>query len=128
MADKDINELHLNLNTELNLISQWIKSNKLKLNVSKTNYIFFQNRSIKKHLPPLQLEGETISQVCHTKFLGVRIDENLNWRFHIDDVFLEISKICGIMYKIRHNLTTESLISIYYTLCYTYGQAHGHHF
>ena len=29
-----------------------------------------------------------------------------------------VSKRCGILYKIRYNLTTEALISIYYTLCY----------
>ena len=41
LADKDINSLHFHLSTELNSVSQWLKSNKLKLNVKKSNYIFF---------------------------------------------------------------------------------------
>lgn len=41
LADKNMNLLHTNLITELNKINVWIKSNQLKLNVSKTNYIFF---------------------------------------------------------------------------------------
>lgn len=118
LTDKDITSLHSSIHTELKLINQWIKCNKLKLNVSKTNYILFQNRSIKNILPPLQLEGTTLNQVHHAKFLGVRIDENLNWKLHIDDISLRVSKVCGILYKIRHTLTTDALISIYYTLCY----------
>lgn len=118
IADKDITSLHLHFSSELKSVSQWLKSNELKLNVKKTNYIFFQNRSLKNYLPPVQLEGESLTQVSHTKFLGVRIDENLNWKFHIDDVCLKLSKLCGVLYKIRNNLTAESLLSIYYTLCY----------
>lgn len=26
--------------------------------------------------------------------------------------------MCGILYRVRHQLTTESMLSIYYTLCY----------
>ncbi len=118
IADKDITSLHLHLSSELNSVSQWLKSNELKLNVKKTNCIFFQNRSLKNYLPPVQLEGESLIQVSRTKFLGVRIDENLNWKFHIDDVCLKLSKLCGVLCKIRNNLTAESLLSIYYTLCY----------
>ena len=93
-------------------------SNKLKLNISKTTYILFQNRSVKYSIPPLVLDGEIIKQVNYTKFLGVNIDQNLNWKYHIDHVCLKLSKITGILYKVRHNLTTEAMISIYYTLCY----------
>ncbi len=41
LADKNIHSLYLNLCTEIPKINNWIKSNRLKLNVSKTNYIFF---------------------------------------------------------------------------------------
>ena len=43
LADKDIHNLHSNLSTELNLVYNWIKVNRLKLNISKTNFILFQN-------------------------------------------------------------------------------------
>ena len=42
ISDKSLNTLHLNLNSELQHISQWMKSNKLTLNVTKTNYIYFK--------------------------------------------------------------------------------------
>ena len=50
--------------------------------------------------------------------MGVIIDENLNWKNQIQSVCLEFSKICGILYKVRHKLTIDALRSVYYSLCY----------
>ena len=47
LADKDINSLHFHLSTELNSVSQWLKSNKLKLNVKKSHYIFSRTGLLK---------------------------------------------------------------------------------
>ena len=118
LKDKNIVSLHANLNLELDQIKTWVQSNKLILNITKTNYILFQNRSIKKSIPPIMLNGEILKKVNQTQFLGVIIDENLNWKSHIDHISLKISKVTGILYRVRHNLTSDALLSIYYTLCY----------
>ena len=118
LADRDMLSLHRSLTNELELVNEWIKINKLKLNISKTNYTLFQNRSLHYQLPPLLLEGNTVNCVTHTKFLGVHIDCNLNWNYQINDVFFKLSRMNGILYKIRNHLTVEALLSIYYTLCY----------
>ena len=115
ISDKNLHSLHRNLMSELQKVKLWVQANKLKMNISKTNFILFQNRSIKNSIPPVCLDEEIIKQVSHAKVI---IDENLNWKTHIDKICLKISKLKGILYKIRHNLTTESMISIYYTLCY----------
>ena len=72
-------------NRELAKLSQWFRANKLSLNVKKTNYILFGN----KHLPPIEalnvsIDGNSLQRVISTKFLGVFIDEKLNWKIHID--------------------------------------------
>lgn len=118
MKDIKIDTLHETVATELKNVDIWIKSNNLKLNVNKTNYIFFQNRSVKHVFPTILLNDEQLNQVSTTKFLGVIVDANLNWKMHITEVGLKISKIIGILYRIRHNLTEESKMSIYYTLFY----------
>ena len=79
--------LHNNLSTDLEFINQWIKINILKSNISQTKYISFQKRFLHNSLPPLTIEGETLTSMNHTKFLGVQIDENFNWKFQINDVF-----------------------------------------
>ena len=118
MKDTNILTLHEIVTTELNNIDLWIKSNNLKLNVNKTSYIFFQNRSINHVFPNLLLNNEQLTHVHSTKFLGVRIDENLNWKIHINEICLKLSKLTGILYRVRHNLTEEAKMSIYYTLFY----------
>lgn len=118
IADKNLFNLHSNLTTELGNISKWIKDNKLRLNISKTTYILFKNRSINYHMPAVFLEDEQLQCVSHTKFLGVHIDENLNWNHHINEIQLKLSRISGILYKVRNSLTIEAMLSIYYTLCY----------
>ena len=39
LADSNINALHSSAESELKRVSQWINDNKLKLNISKTNYM-----------------------------------------------------------------------------------------
>ena len=38
LSKKDLHKLVLEMNTELDLISEWLKANKLTLNAEKTNY------------------------------------------------------------------------------------------
>ena len=116
--DRDLFNLHKNLQTELEFINLWVQANSLTINTSKTNYILFQNRSLNYQMPPLFMEGNIVKNVTHIKFLGVHIDKNLNWSYHINDVYSKLSRMCGILYKIRNHLTTEALLCIYYTLCY----------
>lgn len=118
LDDKNINSLHININNELNSINMWLKHNKLRLNITKTKYIIFQNRSVTTNMPPITLEGKVLERVSYTKFLGVVIDQNINWKYQINSVANKLSRICGILYRIRNSLTQEALISIYYTLCY----------
>lgn len=118
LSDNDLHVLHSNLSTEMGHISQWLRFNKLNLNITKSNYILFQNHTLRNTMPPLYFNGQTISNVKHTKFLGINIDEHLNWKYHIAVVCDKLSKSCGILYKIRNLLTKEALISIYYTICY----------
>lgn len=120
MINKNLNNLHTSLNNEFSHVHQWIKHNGLKLNVSKTNFILFQNRSVHQPLPPVVLDGERIERVEHIKFLGVHIDEHLGWNHHIKEVCLKLSMTCGILYKVRKQLTPDAMLSIYYTLAYSF--------
>ncbi len=63
------------------------------------------------------MEAE-LNRVSSTKFLGVIIDENLNWKKHIQSVCSNLSKSCGILLRIRYNVTSEALRSLYHSLCY----------
>ena len=98
------------------------RANKLSLNVQKTNFILFGN----KKLPfgdgnfKLTIDGTEIERVKSTKFLGVLIDEKLNWIAHTNHVSLCISKALGILYRVRNALPNRLLLMLYYTMIYPY--------
>ena len=61
-----------------------------------------------------------LKQVENCKFLGVIIDENLTWKQHILYITDKIAKSTGILSKIRHYISNNLPITLYYTLIYPY--------
>ena len=60
----------------------------------KTKYMVFKcKRSVEAQItqPGLYIDNEVLEKVPVTKFLGVYIDENLDWTEHIDFVKKKIS-------------------------------------
>jgi len=74
-------------NVELDKRSEWFKSNRLSLNSKKTNYILFSPKyKCRQQLInsfTIQIDGKTIDRVENARFLGVYIDEKLQWNEHI---------------------------------------------
>ena len=103
MSDKNIINLYTKMNIELEKVSAWFKANKLSLNVSKTKYSLFhqtvKKKNIPTNLPFLQINNINIERNTITKFLGVLIDENLNWKAQLANIESKISKSVGILYK-----------------------------
>ncbi len=78
----NVNNLNIVVNSELDKLNKWFIINKLSLNVSKTNYILFGNRKLHSDLD-IKIHNDKITRVSETKFLGVWIDEKLNWKRHV---------------------------------------------
>ena len=55
-----------------------------------------------------------------TKFLGVLLDQHLSWKYHLNHVATKVSKPIGIISKACFFLSSKSLLSLYYTLVYSY--------
>ena len=49
----------------------------------------------------------------HVKYLGLMIDSNISWKFHIESICHKISKSIGIIAKIRHYVLRHVLLSEY---------------
>lgn len=80
--------------------------------------MLFQNRSLSHNLATVSIDSKTINRVQSTKFLGIVIDERLNWKTHIFQVGINLCKTCGSLYRIRQKHTTNAMLTVYYTLCY----------
>ena len=104
------------LNAELSKISDWLAANKLSLNVSKTKLMIFHSDKKKVLYPKLFINNSEIERVDSFNFLGLQLNHNLNWTKHINYISLKMSKIIGIIYKLKSVFPTAILRSIYNTL------------
>ena len=114
-CDNNINELVQLTNDELNKLHTWFAVNRLSLNVSKTNYMIFGNRSVKKHIS-LKVNNEEIDRVEVTTFVGVLIDAKLTWKNHISLVKFKLSKCCAIMYRANFVIGKHGMLILYNSL------------
>ena len=116
-----LKELELRINRELQNVSDWLKLNKLSLNIDKTHFIIFKRpRKIIDYEPCLYIDSIPISRVKETKFLGVFIDEHLTWHRHVNYISSKIAKGIGILHKARKFLNKQTLHQLYYTFIYPY--------
>ena len=56
----------------------------------------------------------------HVKYLGVLLDSHVSWKYHIDNVALKISRIIGVITRLRHLVPFTTLLSIYRSLILPY--------
>ena len=115
--NQNFTDLEKTTNMELAKVDNWMKTNKLTINYDKTNYIIFtkQDKNVEFKL---QMNSNTIQMVQETKYLGVIIDANLNWKSQIQTVKTKLSRACYIMSKIKHYVDSGTLKMIYYSLIF----------
>ena len=115
---KNLQHLQNMVNQELLKLCDWLRTNKLSLNVKKTNFVMFRPRQ--KQLPfvpkirlidnsnnPFELE----SKDC-MKYLGILIDSHMSWNQHINYISQKISRTVGIIAKLRHYVPRGTLLNI----------------
>ena len=68
------------LSNELDKLSVWFAVNKLTLNVSKTNFMVFGNSKQRNTILQVSIKNCNIKRVYVTNFLGILIDDRLNWK------------------------------------------------
>ena len=105
------------VNKGLKHVKRWLDSNRLSLNISKTNYIIFHSSA--SSVPTdisIKIGKKQISRVKYIKFLGVLLDEHLDGRYHIAKLSKKLVRTCGIFFRIRYLLPTATLITLYNAL------------
>ena len=93
-------------------VADYFLRNKLMLNLAKTLLVNL-NAIKKSSQQEIILQNDAISQKTSLKYLGVRIDEKLNFNRHILELFAKLSKFSGLFYKLRSILTTAQLLVTY---------------
>ena len=116
-SNKSLDVLSKNLNEDLKSLSQWLKANKLRLNISKSELIIFhRNTASIDHTLKLKLDGKRLSPSQSVKYLGVILDKHLQWNDQIAQVKIKLNRAIGILSKIRHNANPTILKVVYHSL------------
>ena len=102
------------VNKELKKVKLWLDSNKLALNIEKTNCELFHSpwKKLTEH-NNLKIGKQNIQRTKYVKFLGVLMDEHLTWKYHSTELCKKLSKTAGIFFKVRHYVPLPTLISLY---------------
>ena len=117
--NSNINDLNNVLSQEIDKVMKWFSANKLLINLSKTNTMLFSN---KRGNPKLHvcIEDTLLEEKQNVTFLGVIIDNKLQWRDHIKLVCSKISKSIGILCYLRHAYPIHILRLLYMSLIFSY--------
>ena len=68
----------------------------------------------------ININNYCIKQVTEMKYLGVIVDNKLNWHNHIQYVCTKLAKAAGIIYKVRNKAPQNVLMLLYHSLVGTY--------
>ena len=121
LHDEDVSntyEISRNINDELYCVQEWLNVNRLSLNVAKTKYMIFHNRQrkIDEFIPDIRINDSPIERVTDFNFLGLQIDQHLNWNAHIQTFSNKISRTLGVMNRLKRYLPTKILRVLYNSL------------
>ena len=84
------------INLELQKLTQWIRANKLSLNLQKTKYMIFSN-TIEALPADIILDDSPLECVSQITFLGITVDNKLSWKPHVLNVCKTLSRNIGII-------------------------------
>lgn len=123
-SSANLSDLECLVNSELRKVSKWCIANRLSINLKKTNFMIIKSpkKTMTKKVDIKLLNKEnsyiSIEKKDHVKFLGVFIDDNLSWKYHISSLCSRLSRNAGIFLKLRHFVSLSQMKSIYYSLVY----------
>ena len=118
-AQNDVSHVSSQINSELLKISDWLKVNKLSLNVDKTKYMIFHNYQrviANEDIPDLQINDKMIERVSCFNFLGLTIHEFMKWSSHSAKIANRISRTLGIMNRLKRYLPFSAMKLMYESL------------
>ena len=104
LQNKNLRDTLADATSEFSRISDWLRSNRLSLNIKKTKLLVFDNKIADHHNISALLDGEQIYASSHTKFLGITIDHKLNWKEHISATGKQVSKYSGVINRLKNCL------------------------
>ena len=105
-----------NIEKELKHVTEWLKMNKLSLNVNNTKAMLFHMPQKKIIVPKIKINGTIIEFVDNFNILGINLNKHLNWNPHVKIVSNKLVKTVGVLNILKKTLPLNILRIIYNAL------------
>ena len=114
---KSVNRLNKYVNLDLKNLTYWLNANRISLNVKKTELVIFKHQRKKLDSPiKIKLSRKRLYPSKSVKYLGIKIDENLNWKQHIHDIAIKLNRANALLSIIRNYVNKLTLRTIYFVI------------
>ena len=114
----DLSALELRANQKLASVQEWCNSNKLSLNPAKSEFMLITNRTVPVQ-PSLFIGSNPVKRTDSFKYLGVRIDKTLKFHSHILAVKSNLSRMCGVTFRLGKYLNLRAAKNMYFACIYS---------
>ena len=122
----DISKLESAIDEDLELLDNWLKGNKLSLNVTKTKSMLIGTKSRWKILNSnddklnLLIRDRELESFDVMKYLGVHADYSLSWKDHLKSVISKVWRGMGMLKQAKYYLPEACLKTRYSSIVETY--------
>lgn len=120
-SGKNVTLLFAQMKADLAELIDWFRANKLSLNLNKTNYILFRSKSDDDFLTEtLQFGTEILQRKHFVKFLGLLVDEFLEWTEQGNAIKNKIKSSLYLLSTSKNFLTIPCKKILYYSLIHSH--------
>lgn len=116
VAANDMLELTEGVNATLQAFYVWFTANKLLINSKKTQIMLFKTTARNKDSLNVTINKVEIALVAKVKFLGIYIDQLLNWKPELKAIDASVSSACYALRALRNEISIEQLKMVYFAL------------
>ena len=68
----------------------------------------------------IKISGNRLYPTEKVKYLGVKIDTNLSWQYHVNDLSVKLNRANALLFKMRKYVSCKILRSIYFAIFDSY--------
>lgn len=116
-GEKDQPTLNRNIEEDLKTIANYLNIKGLHLNAEKTHYMIFNKHT---EIGEIKYMDTHIKETTKTSFLGLQINNRLDWTDHIENIKEKLSPVIGLLRYRLSNIQEKHRINVYYALIHSH--------
>lgn len=118
VSSNSLKEASDEMNKILEIVSDWLKFNRIALNISKCKYMIFNNKSKRNTIDKaeIKIDNVSIEEVSEIKYLGIILDDKLNLNKNAENLEKKLNKKLGFLRRQGSKMDEMSRILYYKSL------------